>query len=127
MLELAGNMQVLLIRRASQPSKGLLCFPGGRLEWGETVAECAARECLEETGIALRCKSREDVEFVPAPASPVAGVEHPWPLAVVDGLFRESDGALAFHYAIIEVPSAAPSRRRTFATSKNSQGSRACY
>jgi 8-oxo-dGTP diphosphatase len=28
-------------------------FPGGKVEIGETAAECAARECLEEAGVAI--------------------------------------------------------------------------
>ena len=50
----AATAEVLLIRRAKQPSRGLLCFPGGRLEWGETLAACAAREVREETGVAIK-------------------------------------------------------------------------
>ena len=33
---------------------GLWCFPGGSLELGETLVECAVRETLEETGLQLR-------------------------------------------------------------------------
>ena len=95
------SAEVLLIRRAKQPSKGLLCFPGGRLEWGETLAECAAREVLEETGITI--------QTVPHPprTGPAAGLDrdlsHPRPLTTVDGLFQNEDGELAFHYVIVEV------------------------
>ncbi len=32
---------------------GEVCFPGGRIEAGESPAKCAARECFEETGIAV--------------------------------------------------------------------------
>lgn len=34
---------------------GLWCFPGGSLELGETLADCAVRETQEETGVVLRC------------------------------------------------------------------------
>jgi 8-oxo-dGTP diphosphatase len=42
---------VLLARRANPPDQGLWGFPGGRLELGESLADCAARELLEETGV----------------------------------------------------------------------------
>jgi 8-oxo-dGTP diphosphatase len=44
----------LLIRRRNPPSADLFAFPGGRAEPGETPAETALREFLEETGIAAR-------------------------------------------------------------------------
>ncbi|HEY8200513.1 MAG TPA: NUDIX hydrolase [Actinomycetota bacterium] len=42
---------ILLIRRGMPPSEGLWSVPGGRLEWGETLAEAVRREVLEETGL----------------------------------------------------------------------------
>jgi len=43
--------EVLLVRRSIQPRKGMFCLPGGFLELGETVEECARRELREETGL----------------------------------------------------------------------------
>ncbi|KAI9008508.1 ADP-ribose pyrophosphatase [Hyaloraphidium curvatum] len=44
---------LLLIRRGITPGKGLLAFPGGFVETGETWQQGAARECFEETGLAV--------------------------------------------------------------------------
>lgn len=43
--------EVLLIRRGAPPRLGEWSLPGGRLEWGETLADCALRELREETGV----------------------------------------------------------------------------
>lgn len=43
--------RVLLIRRADN---GFWALPGGCQELGETPAECAIRECFEETGLEVR-------------------------------------------------------------------------
>jgi len=40
--------QVLLCKRAIEPRKGYWTLPGGFMELGETMAEAAARETLEE-------------------------------------------------------------------------------
>ncbi|GLI23276.1 MULTISPECIES: NUDIX hydrolase [Xanthobacter] len=42
---------VLLARRAANPGAGLWSLPGGRVEPGETVAEAAMRELMEEVGV----------------------------------------------------------------------------
>jgi ADP-ribose pyrophosphatase YjhB (NUDIX family) len=43
--------RVLLIRRGKDPLRGRWVVPGGRLEWGERLAEAAVRELAEETGV----------------------------------------------------------------------------
>ena len=41
----------LLVERSHAPARGLLAFPGGRLERGESPEAAARRELLEETGL----------------------------------------------------------------------------
>jgi len=50
LLVLKGS-RLLLVERAVEPAKGMLCLPGGFMETGETVPECGARELFEETGL----------------------------------------------------------------------------
>lgn len=45
--------KILLVRRAREPSKGIYTFPGGRVEFGESLTEALAREVREETGLII--------------------------------------------------------------------------
>ena len=71
-----------MIRRGKAPRKGEWAIPGGRQELGETVAEGARREVLEETGVTCR----------------IAGL-----IDVVDGISRHADGSLIYHYTLIDM------------------------
>lgn len=46
--------RVLIGERLVEPAKGLFTFPGGKLEMGETLAQCALRELHEEVGVSAR-------------------------------------------------------------------------
>jgi 8-oxo-dGTP diphosphatase len=74
--------KVLIVQRAQQPNAGRWGFPGGVLELGETVAEGAMRELMEETAI----------------TADAAGV-----LNVNDAISREDEGRVQFHYVLIAV------------------------
>ena len=76
------DIRALIVQRAQQPNAGRWGFPGGVLELGETVAEGAMRELLEETGIT---------------AEP-AGI-----LNVHDAVSRDPEGRVQFHYVLIAV------------------------
>jgi 8-oxo-dGTP diphosphatase len=46
--------KVLLIKRAHAPYQHLWTLPGGRLEAGESIEQCATREIAEEVGLTIR-------------------------------------------------------------------------
>ena len=48
-----GDRLLLGLRRSATHGDGVWQFPGGHLEWGEAVADCARREVLEETGLTV--------------------------------------------------------------------------
>jgi 8-oxo-dGTP diphosphatase len=73
---------VLLVRRGKEPGYGQWSLPGGAQELGETLFEAARREVQEETGVQI------------APC----GI-----LTAVDNLVYGSDGAVQFHYTIVDV------------------------
>lgn len=74
--------QALLVRRANPPDAGLWGFPGGKIDFGETVKAAALRELLEETGV--RAEAQEI-------------------LTTLDILVRSDGGALQQHYILIAV------------------------
>jgi 8-oxo-dGTP diphosphatase len=74
--------RALVVRRANPPMSGRWGFPGGVLELGETVAQGAMRELLEETGVKAEA----------------AG-----PLTVIDTIDRDEQGRVRFHYTLVAV------------------------
>jgi 8-oxo-dGTP diphosphatase len=72
--------RALLVRRAKPPSAGEWSLPGGRQEWGETIAGAARRELFEETSL-----QAETLHL----------------LDVVDGILQEH-GTIAHHYTLID-------------------------
>ncbi|WP_134494142.1 NUDIX hydrolase [Microvirga pakistanensis] len=74
--------QALLVRRANPPDAGLWGFPGGKIDFGETVARAALRELLEETGI-----TGEAQEVI----------------TTLDILVPSDDGGIRQHYVLIAV------------------------
>jgi 8-oxo-dGTP diphosphatase len=73
--------KVVIVQRGTEPLKGQWSVPGGALEVGETLRECAAREALEETG--LEVEAGEVLE-------------------VFDAIYRKPDGRIQYHYVLID-------------------------
>ncbi|MCC6719721.1 MAG: NUDIX hydrolase [Acetobacteraceae bacterium] len=76
-----GVPEVLLVRRAKAPNPGSWALPGGAQELGETAADAARREILEECGLVL-------------------GELHL--AANVDSIHRDPDGRVRYQYTIID-------------------------
>jgi len=74
--------RTLLVRRANPPDAGLWGFPGGKIEFGETIADAVTRELLEETGIQAEA---QDV------------------ITTLDVLVPGSSGATEQHYILVAV------------------------
>jgi ADP-ribose pyrophosphatase YjhB (NUDIX family) len=76
-----ARVRVLLIKRRKPPRAGTWSIPGGRQRLGETLEAAARREVYEETGLEL------------------AGLRL---LDVVDSITRDDDGAISYHYSLID-------------------------
>ena len=61
--------RLLLTRRSINPGRGLWTFPGGFVDFGESVADAAMRETLEETGLNVELTGLHNVYSYPG--SPV--------------------------------------------------------
>ncbi|MEK9723273.1 MAG: NUDIX hydrolase [Rhodospirillaceae bacterium] len=77
-----GAEGVLMIQRGKPPRAGSWSLPGGAQELGETVAEAAAREVREETGLEIEVLGLVDV---------------------VDSIRRDATGAPEYHYTLVDV------------------------
>lgn len=72
--------RVLLVRRGTEPAKGMWSIPGGLIETGEMLQQAVVREVREETGLAVE---------------PVALIE------LLDRIIREGD-RVRYHYVIAD-------------------------
>ncbi len=72
--------RVLIAKRGRPPLDGIWSLPGGLVEPGETLAEAAAREVFEETGVEAEILGVADI---------------------VELIRRDGDGAVERHYVIV--------------------------
>jgi 8-oxo-dGTP diphosphatase len=57
------DARLLLVQRAVEPRRGLWCFPGGYVDYGEDPRTAAIRECREEAALVIDRLELLDVAF----------------------------------------------------------------
>ncbi len=68
--------EILLIRRAKEPRKGQWSLPGGKVEFGEKLADGLRREIREETGLEVEILGLASVAETIRDASAGAADDH---------------------------------------------------
>lgn len=86
--------EILLVKRAHDPGRGLWAVPGGKVEFGETLAEAATREVKEETGLLVEL---DEIIWV---GESMSADHH---IVLIDFLGRAVGGSLAAKDDAVEV------------------------
>lgn len=72
--------EILVVRRAKPPGKGLWSLPGGAVELGEKVTDALKREIWEECNISIKIEKL---------------------LGAFDRIFRDDKQQVQFHYVVL--------------------------
>ena len=75
------DQEVLMVKRKKEPNKGHWSIPGGKQMIGETAAEAAQRELLEETGV---------------------NIDQLLLVDVVDAIIPDVEGKIKYHYTLVD-------------------------
>ena len=75
------DQEVILVKRNKEPNKGQWSIPGGKQMIGETLAEAAQRELLEETGVKVDSLLLIDV---------------------VDSIIPDAEEKIKYHYTLVD-------------------------
>jgi len=78
---LFAEEKVLLVKRGQEPALGQWSIPGGAVDPGETLEQALIREVYEETHLEVKVLAL---------------------VKVLERIFREPDGRVAYHYVLID-------------------------
>ncbi|MEV6729798.1 NUDIX domain-containing protein [Streptomyces sp. NPDC051364] len=81
--------RVLLQRRTDN---GMWALPGGKMELGESIGQCAARETLEETGVTVEITSRHTLSDLDARVHELRMLDPPEAVALLGRSLRTVRG-----------------------------------
>lgn len=122
------NIKVLLIQRGIEPFKGRWAFPGGFMQMDETIEECARRELMEETGLAINTVEQFHIfsDVHRDPRERVLTVAH-YALVRLADVEGGDDAARAQWFAQDEIPSLAFDHDRILRMALSTLKERICF
>jgi 8-oxo-dGTP diphosphatase len=95
---IAHNGRVLLLKRKGSHGEGTWAPPGGHLEFGESLEECAMRETIEETGIVI-----DNVQFVAITNDVFASEQKHYMTVWMEGSHASGQATVAYPDKVQEV------------------------
>ena len=89
---------ILLIRRSSSHGSGTWSTPGGHIDPGESLEECATREAIEETGVQV-----QNVRFRAVTNDVFEGEGRHYLTVWMEGDYQSGEASVAADYELTEV------------------------